>query len=217
MLLQLHDPNGTAAQKWKLVKDDVSGSYSIINSDSGKAVDVPGGNAVQGASLQMYKENHTEAQEFYLVETQAEASEYEGTYTLASSKDGKMVMDVAMGSVANGANVQLYQMNGTKAQRFTFLYSGDGYYRIINVNSGKALDVQGGNPGDWVNIWQYNYNGTDAQLWKVRKNTDGTITLINKKGKALDVAGGAMGNGTNIQTYTDNGTAAQKWTLKKIS
>ena len=217
VLLQLYNPNGTSAQKWKLVKDDASGSYSLINSDSGKAVDVPGGNAVQGASLQMYKENHTEAQEFYLVETQAEAREYEGTYTLASSKDGKMVMDVAMGSVANGANVQLYQMNGTKAQRFTFLYSGDGYYRIINVNSGKALDVQGGNPGDWVNIWQYNYNGTDAQLWKVRKNTDGTITLINKKGKALDVAGGAMGNGTNIQTYTDNGTAAQKWTLKKIS
>ena len=86
VLLQLHDPNGTAAQKWKLVKDDVSGSYSIINSDSGKAVDVPGGNAVRELPCRCRKT----IQRHRILSGgrhRRKPAEYEGTYTLASSKD----------------------------------------------------------------------------------------------------------------------------------
>ena len=40
-----------------------------------------------------------------------------------------------------------------------------GNYRIINVNSGKALEVEGGSTENGANVQQWTPNGTDAQHW----------------------------------------------------
>lgn len=214
--VQVYDCNYTDAQKW-IFESNSDGTYTICNKYSGKVIDIPAGNAVTGNYLQMYVANGTDAQRFYLIETPADAHTFDGTYTILSSKNQSFAIDVSGASSASRANIQLWQSNGTGAQKFRFLYSGGGYYRILNVNSGCAVDVCGGNPANWVNIWQYAYNGSDAQLWAVKDNGDGTVTFLNKKGKALDLAGANTANGTNIQTYTENGTAAQKWILRSTA
>ena len=41
-----------------------------------------------------------------------------------------MTIDIFAGSRNNGANVQLYRKNGTKAQQFKISSCGNGYYNI---------------------------------------------------------------------------------------
>lgn len=138
----------------------------------------------------------------------------EGSYTIQSALDRGMVVDIAGGSHDDEGNVNLYESNGTLAQSFQFVSAGGGYYRIINVGSGKAVDVRWGSSDDEANVWQYSENGTDAQLWLVVANDDGSFTFINKgSGKALDVQWGDAVDGTNIWQYTQNGSAAQRFFL----
>ncbi|OJF17292.1 MAG: 1,3--beta-D-glucan 3-glucanohydrolase [Bacillaceae bacterium G1] len=110
--------------------------------------------------------------------------------------------------------VRVYQDSGTPPSGE--IVSG-GTYKLINVNSGKALDVAsaGTTPGTNVQIWTD--NGTGAQRWTIYRNADGSYKLINTNSAlALDVAGAGTADGTNVQIWTDNGTGAQKWNLIRL-
>jgi hypothetical protein len=90
---------------------------------------------------------------------------------------------------------------------------GNGYYKIVNVKSGKVLDVSNANRASGANVWQYEWNGSNAQLWKILDAGDGTYYLQSKFGTVLSLASDTVSNGTNVQTGTLNYGAAQRWTL----
>lgn len=137
-----------------------------------------------------------------------------GTYKLVSALNSNYVMDVNGASAFDGANVQLYEDNGSNAQKFVFTRQSDGYYTIKNVNSGKMLDCFGAGKTNGSNVQQYTSNSTAAQRWKVTNTGNGYYTLTCKcNGLLVDVAGGRSANWTNIQMYVANGSAAQKWKL----
>lgn len=141
-----------------------------------------------------------------------------GTYKLASAINGNYVIDVNGASLLDGANIQLYQDNGSNAQKFTFTKQSDGYYTIKNVNSGKMVDCFGAGKSKGTNICQYESNNTAAQRWKVTSVGNGYYTLTCKcNGLLIDVSGGISANGTNIQMYSANKSAAQKWKLIKTN
>ena len=125
----------------------------------------------------------------------------DGAYTIASSIDSSMVLDVSGASKDDGANVQLYASNGTTAQKFRITYGEDGYYTIICLASGKALDVEGASDVSGANVQQWRENGSDAQKWSIVQNHDGSYSFISKcNGFALDIQGGVTASGTNIQS-----------------
>lgn len=110
--------------------------------------------------------------------------------------------------------VRVYQDGGTTQPPPSGPIVSGGTYKLINVNSGKALDVSGAGttPGTNVQIWTD--NGTGAQKWTIYRNADGTYKLINvNSALALDVAGSGTGDGTNVQAWTDLGNGAQKWNI----
>lgn len=43
----------------------------------------------------------------------------------------------------------------------------NGYYKIINRRSGKALDVAGRSTADNANVLQWDYCGANNQLWSI--------------------------------------------------
>lgn len=142
----------------------------------------------------------------------------DGTYTLVSALNNGYVADIANGDSRSGTNCQLYESNGTDAQKFTFTYNSDGYYTITNVNSGKVLDCASGGNANGLNVWQYDSNSSSAQRWKLTAVGSGYYTLTCKcNGRCLDVSGGKVFNGNNIQIYESNGTASQKWKLVSTS
>lgn len=149
---------------------------------------------------------------------QGDYSVCDGIYTIASKLNISQVLDVADGSAANGANIQLYQSNGTNAQKFKITYLGNGLYSIANVGSGKLLDVSGGNTKNGTNVWQYTGNGTGVQKWILQATGDGYYRIVSAiSGKCLDAADGRSSNGTNIQIYKSNGTDAQKFRLTLVN
>ena len=114
---------------------------------------------------------------------------------------GKCV-DVAAAGTANGTPVQLYDCNGTNAQRWTI--GGDGSIRAL----GKCLDVPGGSTANGAKLQLWDCNGSGAQRWAV----SGARDIVNiAADKCLDVTDNNSANGTRLQIWTCAGTANQKW------
>lgn len=218
--VQQYAGNGTGAQRWVVTRKGKA--FAIASSiDTRYVLDVSGGAAYDGNNVQVWKANGTPAQLFWAVPVEAsmdaERVVDDGMYTIASAGSPGYVLDVAGGSSANCANVQLYESNGTYAQKWGVLWNKAGYYSIFNIGSGKDLDVAGGSIAAGANVAQYKANGTRAQQWALLSNADGTYTLANAlSGMVLDVAGGAFRNSSNVQVYASNGTAAQRFVLSRI-
>ncbi|CAF3394306.1 unnamed protein product [Rotaria sp. Silwood1] len=93
----------------------------------------------------------------------------------------------------------------------------DGVYKLININSNKALDVAHSGTANGTNVQIYTDNNTSAQQWHIQNTGNGSYKLINVIcGKVLDVDHSKTLNGTNVQIWEDNGTAAQRWHLQAI-
>ncbi|MCX5528483.1 lectin [Streptomyces bobili] len=119
---------------------------------------------------------------------------------------GGKCVDVAGADSANGTAVQLYDCNGTAAQRWTV--GGDGTIRAL----GKCLDVASGGTADGTLVQLWDCNGTPAQQWAVPAARD----IVNPQAnKCLDASGGSSANGTRLHIWTCTGAVNQKWTVTR--
>jgi hypothetical protein len=123
-----------------------------------------------------------------------------------------------------GANVQLFEGNGTDAQRWRVNHNDDGTCTFVAVSCGLALDVADAGTASGTPVRAWTPNGTDAQKWRVLQKADGVvyepanvapIALAPKvnEGLRLDACGGGTGNGTGVQVYDLNNTEAQLWSI----
>ncbi|MEW1841462.1 ricin-type beta-trefoil lectin domain protein [Nonomuraea angiospora] len=113
-------------------------------------------------------------------------------------------LDVAGGSSADGAAVQLYTCNGTAAQQWT--RPGDGTLRAL----GKCLDVVDHGTADGSKLQLWSCSGGANQQWTYTSGRD----LVNPAAnKCADVTGNSSADGTRLQIWTCTGAANQKWTL----
>ena len=218
--------NGTISQHWNII-DNGDKTFTFVNCNSGKAIDVPSGVASDYVQLQVYSSNKTKAQRWTLEESLTSRDRIdqfaldhkgtvdEGVYAIASSNSPTQVIDVAAGSAANGANVQLYESNGSSAQRWQFTEDENGYLTIKNVGSQKVLDVYCGLKANGTNIQQYDSNNSYAQKWIAVEDDNGSLTLYSalSENMVVDLSCGQTSNGTNVNLYESNGTDAQKYHL----
>ncbi|MEV0619198.1 ricin-type beta-trefoil lectin domain protein [Nonomuraea sp. NPDC050404] len=116
---------------------------------------------------------------------------------------GKCV-DVAGGSSADGAAVQLYTCNGTAAQQWT--RPGDGTLRAL----GKCMDVRDHGTADGSQLQLWSCTGAANQQWT---HTAGRDLINPAANKCADVTGNTSADGTRLQLWTCTGAANQKWTL----
>ena len=210
--VQLNPYSGSDYQKWKIYRN-LDGYYTFMCVGSGKVMDVRNGSAADGTNVQQYAFADCPAQKFVLRQCERR-SIGENVYSFISALSGNRAIDISNGSKADGGNVQLFDSNGTAAQRFRAAYNGDGTYTLIAQNSGKALDVANGGTANGTNVQQYSSNGTVAQKWIIRSVGDGYYVFISAScGRVMDVSNGNSANGANIQIYDYNGTAAQRFRL----
>ncbi|MGW6897155.1 ricin-type beta-trefoil lectin domain protein [Streptomyces sp. NPDC054919] len=126
-----------------------------------------------------------------------------GTGGTITGLGGKCV-DVAGASAANGTAVQLYDCNGTAAQKWTV--GADGTIRAL----GKCLDVKDNSTADGAQLQLWDCNGGANQRWGV----SGARDIVNVQAdKCMDATGNSSANGTRLQIWTCSGTANQKWTV----
>ena len=103
--------------------------------------------------------------------------------------------------LGNNTAIQLWDCNGTNAQRWTVL--GDGTLQVM----GKCMDVTNSGTTNGTKVQLYDCNGTGAQQWQVHSGG-----LFNpESGRCLDDPGSTTNNGTQLQIYDCNNTNAQVW------
>lgn len=123
------------------------------------------------------------------------------------------VLDVKNGDFSDGANVQLYDGNGTFAQKWnvTKVAGRANSYRFESVCSGKYLTADG------FNVCQRELDDSEVQIWTPRVSERGGVVLENSANdKVLDVAGASTVNGTDVQVYGSNGTDAQRFYVDQV-
>ncbi|MBD7919890.1 RICIN domain-containing protein [Cellulomonas sp. Sa3CUA2] len=138
---------------------DTSAWYSLVNRNSGKAIDVYNLSTADGARITQWSRNGGNQQQWQFVSTG------NGYYQLKSRLSGK-VLDVSGNSTADGAAIQQYGSHGGNNQQFS-IQTIDGYVQLIARHSGKAVEVQGASTTDGGNIVQYSdWNGSNQQ-WQL--------------------------------------------------
>ena len=225
--IQQYYSNDTKSQKW-IVKKSNSG-YTIISAlDSNYVLDLSGGKVVNSRNIQLYQSNGSTAQQWTFeknitererldeMATQNKSMMDDGVYYI-KNRDVKFALDVSGGSAYSGANVQLYSLNKTDAQKWLVSHDSKGYVSFKNVNSGMYLTATGSSNGANVNQ-QSSSNGYN-QKWIIAFDSSQNIKLVSGLNSKLviDVSGGKISNGSNIQLYTSNNSAAQKWVFEYIS
>lgn len=126
-------------------------------------VDVSGGSRRDGANIQIYRKNGSDAQLFKIVRSS------NGYYSFINKRSNKAI-DVCGGYTYRGANVNLWSKNGSSAQQWK-LYTASGYpdtgYVTIMNRCRKYLDVSGGNSANGTNIQIWDKNNSKAQVFKL--------------------------------------------------
>lgn len=143
-----------------------------------------------------------------------------GTYEIVTSKDNNKVLDIVNGSKSKGANIQLYQWNGTVAQQYEVVKNQKGYYTIKNCGSNLYLGIS----TNWNTMANYNrlVQGVDssskAAQFVFTKNSKGQwiISSAWDSKYVIDLYGGSTNNGSAIQIFTNNNSQAQAWKLMKV-
>lgn len=219
--------NGTRAQKW-IVQQTGSG-YSIVSAiDTSFALDIRNGFVYSGSNIQLYKSNNTAAQQWtfnkYVTErercdsyaSQNKGRMPDGVYYIKNQNVG-YALDVADGSLYAGANVQLYSLNRTNAQKWKITHDSTGYVSFQNVGSGMYLTASGS--GRTANVYQQRQTNDYNQKWIVMFDNNQNLRIVSALNSTmvLDVKDGKIRRCSNIQLYTSNNSNAQKWVFEYIN
>ena len=225
--VQQYASNGSRAQKW-IVKKSNAG-YTIVSAmDSNYVLDLSGGRIENNRNIQLYQSNGSTAQQWTFEKNITERERLDemaaqnknmmddGVYYI-KNRDVKFALDVASASLNSGANVQLYSLNKTDAQKWLVSHDSKGYVSFKNVNSGMYLTATGSSNN--ANVNQQSQSNGYNQKWIVAFDSNQNIKLVSGLDSKLviDVSGGKIQNGSNIQLYTSNNSAAQKWVFEYIS
>ena len=196
------------AQLWKFV-DAGNGAY-YIKSKVGTAVELQNGVVNDKTNVQLGYMDYSKTQKWKInpLSEQVLRPVKDGTYVIKSSIQSNKVL------TGNANNIQINLFENIDEQKFAVKYVADGYYKVIDTETGKALDVKGQSSANGTNLQEYKDNGTKAQLWRFIKNEDGSYFIKSKIGTVVDLRAGETKENTNVQLYTYNkNAAAQKWIL----
>ncbi len=227
---QQYASNDSYAQKWIVTKED--GGYAIrsalwenvtLDVSTGKAanssnvqVKALGGSGIPAArALWTFQSVEDAYAQLDQLASDNQGVLSDGTYVIKSTLANTKVLDVASGSLANKANVQLYASNMTSAQQWKISHDDMGYVTFTNVKSGKVLDVESAKFANGTNVQQYASNDTRSQKWIVTDNGNGSFAIQSALWPrlVLDVKSASTSNKANVQVYASNGTKAQSWQI----
>lgn len=199
----MHNENGYAEQIWRFTKN-ADGSYKIINCKTGYALDRGGSDN----NVYVSPDCGNDYQSWYIY---GESGAY-----FFKPKNSDNVMDISSGSVEDGANVGMFEWNGTTAQKFQIwkldvwtnlgLIQNVGtnfYAYLINVYAWKHITNENND-----NVLMRNETAYAEQVWKFIRNDDGSYKIVNcKTGKVIDWDD----KSGNVYVNSDNGNDFQKW------
>lgn len=225
--VQQYSLDGSRAQKWVVQKN--GSGYTIISAlDPNFVLDLSGALVMNGRNIGLYQNNGSKAQQWNfskhmtdrercdLFAAQNKDKIADGVYYI-KNKNVNYALDVYGGSLYGGANVQLYSLNRSNAQKWKITHDSKGYVMFQNVGSGMYLTA--GGSGNSANVYQQKQSNGYNQKWIIMFDTNSNLRIVSAlhSNRVLDVHGGIIRNFSNIQLYDSNNSNAQKWVFDSIN
>ena len=225
--VQQYSLDGSRAQKWVVQKN--GSGYTIISAlDPNFVLDLSGALVMNGRNIGLYQSNGSKAQQWNfskhmtdrercdLFAAQNKDKIADGVYYI-KNKNVNYALDVYGGSLYGGANVQLYSLNRSNAQKWKITHDSKGYVMFQNVGSGMYLTS--GGSGNSANVYQQKQSNGYNQKWIIMFDTYSNLRIVSAlhSNRVLDVHGGMIRNFSNIQLYDSNNSNAQKWVFEYIN
>ncbi|HEY9328710.1 MAG TPA: RICIN domain-containing protein [Streptomyces sp.] len=202
--LTLASPGTSQAQQW-IRSTTGDGHNTLINSATGRLLDVSGSSTADGAPVGVYPPTTGANQSWAFADAAPDV------WSPLSFRHSSQCLDVNGAAAGDGAAVAQYSCNGGMNQQWSLRSTGGGYVNAVARHSGKCLDVSGESMSDGAEVVQYACNGGRNQEWAVRTTADGNLTLTARhSAKCLDVSGGSTAVGAPaVQRTCDGGTSQQ--------
>lgn len=225
--VQQYSLDGSRAQKWVVQK--YGSGYTIISAlDPNFVLDLSGALVMNGRNIGLYQNNGSKAQQWNfskhmtdrercdLFAAQNKDKIADGVYYI-KNKNVNYALDVYGGSLYGGANVQLYSLNRSNAQKWKITHDSTGYVSFQNVGSGMYLTA--GGSGNSANVYQQKQSNGYNQKWIIMFDNSKNLRVVSAlhSNRVLDVHGGMIRNSSNIQLYDSNNSNAQKWVFEYIN
>ena len=187
--------SGSRSQQWKIVS--TATGYVVHPAANVKLRLTVGANG----ALKLAGAKASGVQHFWLVGSSGTKFLKSGTYSL-STASGKLLSVPSM-AIHAGHALKVASNADNLGQVWDVTYLANGYFKIINVNSGMAATAKG------TSVTQEKYKGAPAQKWKATLRSDGSVKFINMSTRrALDLRGNSVKN-----IKSSSARASQDWTL----
>lgn len=134
------------------------GTYRLVDSNSGKALDDPAYSTTAGAAMEIYAINSGTNQRWTV------RNLGNNIITLTNNASNQL-LDVTGSSQTAGALVVQQPTSGRTSQQWRVTPLAGGKFELVNVNSGMALDVKGGSTANQTKVGQWPYHGTAWEQW----------------------------------------------------
>lgn len=191
--------------------------YKIIHKYTGKSLDVAGASREMGANVWQweYYDPSEHTQQWVINEID------HGAYYTIQSRGSGFYLDVCNGEAADCTNVQIWEGNGSNAQKWRFIPAGtqtipDGDYHIITaLDENMCLSIQDASLENEANA-QISHSAEDnSQIFTVTYLGNGIYKIIYKlSDKSLDVFNAEAVRGTNVQQFNYHGGRSQQWIIR---
>ena len=211
-------------QKWYITRIGTSDWYKITAENSGKALNVHNGIAVNGTNVDIYPYGG-KMHQFRFIDTG------NGYYAIQANVGdlnvASYVLDVEGAGSIDGTNVSIHQFTNNSAQRWKLIKraSGlavavisNGWYKISPMHApNKCLDVENGKDVNQANVQLWDWGNVNNQKFYLQNIGEGYFTLKTgcSSNRYIDVQWGNTTSGTNIWQYEKEATSntAQKFRL----
>ncbi|MEY9877352.1 hypothetical protein ABH931_006876 [Streptacidiphilus sp. MAP12-33] len=141
---------------------DLSGTYVLVNRNSGQAMDAKGQGTADGTPIIQWTRNSGTNQEWTLAPAGG------GYYTVTGVQSGK-ALDVPNASSVESTGLELWTANGGTNQQWLIAPAGGGYYTLESRSDAQLTDVSGGSQSTGATVLQWPLNGGSNQQWQLVK------------------------------------------------
>ena len=207
--------DGDITEKWQ-IKPYGNDKYTFVSLSNNYCIDVPSANASNGVKLQVYENNNSDAQKFYLNDRnpmQGKQSIEDGAYRIITPLDNMKAFDITDGLSTDGSEIQLWDNDGFSQQKFEIIYVGDGYYKIKSKLSDKVLTVESEVPNLYSTITQEQDNDLDTQKWIINDLGNGLYNIISKCENLYITNNDVPQNGDKLSIQRNKNSTSQSFIL----
>lgn len=140
-----------------------------------------------------------------------------GEYYIQSAQKETITLDIKDDSVREATHACIDEKKGTLSQSFSIKHLENGYYQILDQNSGLAIGVCENSQDNNLQIWQSAWTGADEQLWEFEATQDGYCYIRSKLGTYLTRVEADSPMGGNVVAYEKLDMEKQGWIVKAFS